>query len=37
MDQNVKKGQVLAVIASIGWSKQRSELLTTQERLSLGR
>lgn len=37
LGQNVKKGQVLAVIASIGLSEQRSELLTAQKRLSLAR
>ena len=33
----MKKGQVLAVIASTGLSEQRSELLTAQKRLSLAR
>jgi cobalt-zinc-cadmium efflux system membrane fusion protein len=37
LGQNVKKGQVLAVIASTGLSEQRSELLTAQKRLSLSR
>ena len=37
LGQNVKKGQVLAVIASIGLSEQRSELLTAQRRLALAR
>lgn len=37
LGQNVKKGQVLAVIASTGLSEQRSELLTAQKRLSLAR
>jgi cobalt-zinc-cadmium efflux system membrane fusion protein len=37
LGQNVKKGQVLAVIASTGLSEQRSELLTVQKRLSLAR
>jgi cobalt-zinc-cadmium efflux system membrane fusion protein len=37
LGQNVKKGQVLAVIASTGLSEQRSELLTAQRRLSLAR
>lgn len=37
LGQTVKKGQVLAVIASTGLSEQRSELLTAQKRLSLAR
>ena len=37
LGQNVKKGQILAVIASTGLSEQRSELLTAQKRLSLAR
>ncbi|SMP52149.1 efflux RND transporter periplasmic adaptor subunit [Noviherbaspirillum suwonense] len=37
LGQGVKKGQVLAVIASTGLSEQRSELLTAQKRLSLAR
>lgn len=37
LGQNVRKGQVLAVIASAGLSEQRSELLTAQKRLSLAR
>lgn len=35
--QNVRKGEVLAVIASIGLSEQRSELLTAQKKLALAR
>jgi cobalt-zinc-cadmium efflux system membrane fusion protein len=35
--QAVKKGQVLAVIASTGISDQRSQLLTTEKRLSLAK
>ena len=35
--QQVKKGQVLAVIASTGLSDQRSELLAAQKRLDLAR
>lgn len=37
LGQSVKKGQVLATIASTGLSEQRSELLTAQKRLSLAR
>lgn len=37
LGQQVKKGQVLAVIASTGISEQRSELLTAQKRLSLAK
>lgn len=37
LGQKVKKGQVLATIASTGLSEQRSELLTAQKRLSLAR
>jgi cobalt-zinc-cadmium efflux system membrane fusion protein len=37
LGQKVKKGQVLAVIASTDLSEQRSELLTAQKRLSLAR
>lgn len=37
LGENVRKGQVLAVIASTGLSEQRSELLTAQKRLSLAR
>ena len=37
LGQNVRKGQVLAVIASTALSEQRSELLTAQKRLSLAR
>jgi cobalt-zinc-cadmium efflux system membrane fusion protein len=35
LGQKVKKGEVLAVIASTGLSEQRSELLTAQQRLAL--
>ncbi|MBC3879698.1 efflux RND transporter periplasmic adaptor subunit [Undibacterium sp. FT79W] len=35
LGQQVKKGQVLAVIASVGLSDLRSELLTAQKRLAL--
>lgn len=35
--QTVKKGDVLAVIASTGLSEQRSELLTAQKKVSLAR
>jgi cobalt-zinc-cadmium efflux system membrane fusion protein len=35
LGQNVKQGQVLAVIASSGLSDQRSELLSAQRRLAL--
>ena len=37
LGQQVKKGQVLAVIASASLSEQRSELLSARERLSLAR
>lgn len=37
LGQQVKKGQVLAVIASTGLSEQRSELLAVQKRLSLAK
>ncbi len=37
LGQSVKKGQVLAVIASTSLSEQRSELLTAQKRLELAR
>ena len=37
LGQQVKKGQVLAVIASTGLSEQRSELLAAQKRLSLAK
>ena len=37
LGQKVKKGQVLAVIASTGLSEQRSELLAAQKRLTLAR
>ena len=37
LGQQVKKGQVLAVIASTSLSEQRSELLSARERLSLAR
>lgn len=37
LGQTVKRGQVLAVIASIALSEQRSELLAAQKRLSLAR
>jgi cobalt-zinc-cadmium efflux system membrane fusion protein len=37
LGQQVGKGQVLAVIASIGLSEQRSELLSAQQRLALAR
>ena len=37
LGQLVKKGQVLAVIASTGLSEQRSELLSAQRRLALAR
>ncbi len=37
LGQQVKKGQVLAVIASTGLSEQRSELLSAQKRLTLAR
>jgi cobalt-zinc-cadmium efflux system membrane fusion protein len=37
LGQQVKKGQVLAVIASSGLSEQRSELLTVRKRLALAR
>ncbi|RJG05445.1 efflux RND transporter periplasmic adaptor subunit [Noviherbaspirillum cavernae] len=37
LGQKVKKGQVLAVIASSGLSEQRSELLAAQKRLALAR
>lgn len=37
LGQLVKRGQVLAVIASTGLSEQRSELLTAQKRLALAR
>ncbi|NVD71592.1 efflux RND transporter periplasmic adaptor subunit [Duganella sp. BJB1802] len=35
LGQNVKRGQVLAVIASSGLSEQRSELLSAERRLAL--
>jgi cobalt-zinc-cadmium efflux system membrane fusion protein len=37
LGQQVRKGDVLAVIASTGLSEQRSELLTAQRRLELAR
>ena len=37
LGQTVKRGQVLAVIASTGLSEQRSELLAAQRRLSLAK
>ncbi len=37
LGQSVKKGQVLATIASTGLSEQRSELLSAQKRLALAR
>lgn len=37
LGQKVRKGQVLAVIASTGLSEQRSELLAAQKRLALAR
>lgn len=37
LGQQVKKGQVLAVIASSGLSEQRSELLAAQKRLTLAK
>ncbi len=37
LGQQVKKGQVLAVIASTSLSEQRSELLSARERLTLAR
>ena len=37
LGQNVKQGQVLAVIASSALSEQRSELLSAQRRLALAR
>jgi cobalt-zinc-cadmium efflux system membrane fusion protein len=37
LGQTVKKGQVLAVIASAGLSEQRSELLAAQRRLALAK
>lgn len=37
LGQKVKKGQVLAVIASSGLSEQRSELLAAQKRLALAK
>ena len=37
LGQNVRKGEVLAVIASTGLSEQRSELLTAQKKLALAR
>ena len=37
LGQQVRKGQVLAVLASVGVSEQRSELLSAQKRLSLAR
>jgi membrane fusion protein, heavy metal efflux system len=37
LGQQVKKGQVLAVIASVTLSEQRSELLAAQKRLELAR
>lgn len=37
LGQKVKKGQVLAVIASTGLSEQRSELLAAQKRLALAK
>ncbi|CAN5268034.1 efflux RND transporter periplasmic adaptor subunit [soil metagenome] len=37
LGQSVKKGQVLAVIASTSLSEQRSELLTAQKRFELAR
>ncbi len=37
LGQKVKKGQVLATIASTGLSEQRSELLTAQKRLALAK
>jgi cobalt-zinc-cadmium efflux system membrane fusion protein len=37
LGQPVKKGQVLAVIASTGLSEQRSELLSAQKRLALAK
>jgi len=37
LGQTVKKGQILAVIASTGLSEQRSELLSAQKRLALAK
>jgi len=37
LGQQVRKGQVLAVLASVGVSEQRSELLSAQKRLALAR
>lgn len=37
LGQQVRKGQVLAVLASVGVSEQRSELLAAQKRLSLAK
>lgn len=37
LGQQVKKGQVLAVLASVGVSEQRSELLAAQKRLALAK
>lgn len=37
LGQKVKKGQILAVIASAGLSEQRSELLAAQKRLALAK
>jgi cobalt-zinc-cadmium efflux system membrane fusion protein len=37
LGQQLKKGQVMAVIASTGLSEQRSELLSAQKRLELAR
>jgi cobalt-zinc-cadmium efflux system membrane fusion protein len=37
LGQTVKRGQVLAVIASTGLSEQRSELLAAQKRFSLAK
>lgn len=37
LGQQVRQGQVLAVVASTGLSEQRSELLTAQRRLDLAR
>lgn len=37
LGQQVRKGQVLAVLASVGVSEQRSELLAAQKRLALAK
>ena len=37
LGQNVKKGQLLAVLSSVAVSEQRSELLGAQKRLALAR